>query len=128
MKIEIEILPVEKIRNSQLGDYFYKPDGTLVFHIADTGNDFFTKSILLHELAEEMSTKQVGIKEETISDFDTFYEMKRKQGLVPEESENGFDRAAPYLHQHTAADAIERIVFAIAGVPWADYEHCINNL
>lgn len=128
MKIEIEIKPLSEIRNNQVGDYFYKPDGTLVFHIADMGNDFYIKSILLHELFEEMTTKQNGISEQDITDFDAFYEMKRKQGLVPENAENGFDNAAPYKSEHSAATACELMAFAITHMSWVDYEHAINFL
>jgi hypothetical protein len=128
MRIEIEFKPANKIRNEQLGDYFYKEDGTLVFHIAETGNEFYNKLILLHELFEEATTKQNGIKEETISDYDEFFEKARSQGLVPENMENGYSKEAPYRNEHTMADSIERLACAITNTAWVDYEHHINNL
>ena len=128
MRIRVEFRSLDKIRNNQLGDYFYEDDGTLVFHIAETGNDFYNKLILAHELCEEATTKQSGIAEESISDYDKYFELKRNQGLVGENDENGYARDCNYRNQHTLSDSIERLMCAITDTPWVDYEYHINNL
>ena len=128
MKIEIKFKKLEDIRNDQLGDYFYDEEGTLVFHIADTGNEFYNKLILIHELFEEATTKQSGITEESITLYDKYFELKRQQGLVSENEENGYARDCNYRNQHTIADSVERLACAITNTPWVDYEYHINNL
>ena len=128
MKIKVKFKSLEDIRNNQLGDYFYDEEGTLVFHIADTGNEFYNKLILIHEICEEATTKQMGITEESISEFDHYFELKRNQGLVGENEENGYARDCNYRNQHTLSDSIERLMCAMTNTPWVDYEYHINNL
>lgn len=128
MRIEIEIRPIEKMRYATCGDYFYKEDGTLRFEIADTGNEFYNKMILIHEMVEEALTKHLGITEKQIMDFDLYYEKRREQGLVPKESEPGFDKNAPYVREHTVATAIEMLMCAHAGISWNDYDNHVMNM
>jgi hypothetical protein len=128
MKIEIEIKPKDQLRYDTVGDYFYKPDGTLRFEIADTGTEFYTKLILIHEIVEEALTKYKGITEQQITDFDLYYEKRRAQGLVPENSEPGFDNNAPYLFEHILASSVEMVMCSHAGLSWTDYDYAINNL
>lgn len=127
-RIEIEIKKIDQMRYPTVGDYFYKDDGTLKLEIADTGNPFFNKMILIHELIEQALTEQLGITEESITDFDLFYEMKRKQGLVDDKSEPGFDNDAPYLREHMLATSVEMIMCAYAGIKWKEYDNAINEL
>ena len=71
MKINVNIQDKSLMRYNSCGDYFYIPfNDTLVFDIADTGNDVYNKLILIHELVEELLTSQKGIKEEDIMKWD----------------------------------------------------------
>jgi len=128
MKIKVKFKSLEDIRNNQLGDYFYDEDGTLIFHIAETGNEFYNKMILIHEMIEEATTKQMGILEEDISNYDKYFELKRQQKLVGENDENGYARDCNYRNQHTLSDSVERLMCAMTNTPWIDYEYHINNL
>src|SRR5574337_883641 len=112
MKIIIETVPKEKIRNNQVGDYYYLENGTLQINVADLGNEKFETLIALHEFIEERLTKWNGITEPEISKYDEDYERKREAGLVPESSENGFASDCIYRKEHTIATAIEMMMAA----------------
>lgn len=128
MKIEIEIKPKELMRYNTVGDYFYLPDGTLKFEIADTGYEFYNKTVLIHEMIEEALTKKRGITEHQITDFDLYYEKRREQGLVKEDSEPGFDANSPYLIEHSFATGVEMGMIGLCGISWIDYDNLINEL
>ena len=99
MKIKTEIQDKSLMRYETYGDYFYVPfNDTLVFQIADTGNDEHNKLILIHELIEELLTSHKGIKEEDIMKFDIEH---------PELDEPGASRLAPYHDEHMLAQRIE---------------------
>ena len=57
-RIEVVFQPVEKMRYATVGDYFPKKDGTLRFEIADLGDTFFNKMILIHEMVEQALTEK----------------------------------------------------------------------
>lgn len=127
-KIEIEIKPVSEMRYSTVGDYFFKENGILKFEIADTGDWFYNTLVLVHEMIEEALTRKRGLPEQEILDFDKYYEMRREQGLVPENSEPGFDSNSPYLKEHTFATGVEMGMCAMAGIAWNEYDRAVMQL
>lgn len=84
--------------------------------------------VAIHEIVEEFLTKEAGIKEEDIADFDKYYEKRREMGLVDELSEPGFDSNSPYKSQHSIATGVELILAGILGVDWKRYEEIVNSL
>jgi hypothetical protein len=128
MEIHIKTIPINKMRYPTCGDYWYDSEGVLQVRVADMGNDFYHKSIIIHELIEEALTSHRDLTEQEIMDFDLYYEKRRSQGLVPENSEPGFDSNCPYLREHTLATAVEVSMFAMAGESWTDYDRAVMNL
>lgn len=128
MKIEIEIKPIDQMRYPTVGDYYYKKDGTLKFEIADTGNVVYNTMVLIHEMVEELMTKQLGITEKKISDFDLKFESERESGMHGMEAEPGFDVRSPYQSEHMIATAVEMIICAHLGIKWNKYNYDINSL
>ena len=135
MEIHIKTIPAEHQRYPTVGDYWYDTEGVLQVRITEMPEsispelaEFYTKMIIVHELSEEALTKFRGLTEPEIADFDKYYEMRREQGLVPEDSEPGFDNNAPYLREHTLSTAIEMQMCAMAGLSWSDYDNLINEL
>jgi hypothetical protein len=128
LEIVIKTIPHKSQRYETVGDYFYDHEGVLQVRVSDMGDEFTEKMVAIHELIEEALTKQKGITEEQITDFDLFYEKKREMGLVKEDSEPGFDNDAPYLMEHTIATGVEMMMCAHAGIKWNEYEHTINSL
>lgn len=108
MKIKTEIQDPNLMRYNTLGDWFYVPFiDTLVFQVADTGNDEYNKLILIHELIEELLTSHKGIKEEDIMKFDIEH---------PELDEPGESRLAPYHDEHMLAQRIEDMLCVYMGI------------
>lgn len=127
-EINIKIIPHKKQRYETVGDYYYDNDGILQIRVSDMGNEMYHKMVIIHELIEEALTKHKGITEQEITDFDLYYESRRKQGLVPEFSEPGFDKNAPYRDQHAFASSVEYGMCAMAGLDFMEYDHAVNEL
>jgi hypothetical protein len=128
MRIIIETIPHERQRYETVGDYQYMPDGTLYITVSDMGNTFYEKLVAIHELIEQTLTEHRGLNEPDITDFDLYYEKRRAQGLVDENSEPGFDNNSPYLREHTLATSVEMQMVALAGESWNDYDKKVNEL
>lgn len=128
MEIRIKTIPIENMRYPTVGDYWYDTEGVLEVRIAEMGNELYHKLVMIHELVEEALTKHRGLSEPDIMAFDIYYEKRRDQGLVPEDSEPGFDANAPYLKEHTLATSIEMMMCALAGESWTDYDRTVMNL
>lgn len=128
MEIHIKTIPHAKHRYNTIGDYWYDDEGILQIRVSDMGNEKYETAVALHELIEERLTKWRGLTEPQIMDFDKYYEMRREQGLVPEDSEPGFDPNAPYLQEHTLATGFEMMFCAYAGIKWPDYDNAVNAL
>lgn len=108
MKIKVNIQDEDLMRYSTIGDYFYVQfQDTLVFDIADQGDPFWNKMILIHELVEETLTNFKGIKEEDIMKFDL---------ENPELDEPGESRLAPYHNEHMMAQRIEDMLCVYLGI------------
>jgi len=127
-EISIKIIPHENQRYPTCGDYWYDTEGVLQVRISDMQNEIYHKMVMIHELIEEAITKHNGISEQTITDFDLYYEERRKQGLVPELSEPGFDDNAPYKLAHTFATGVEMGICAMAKVNFLDYDNKVESL
>ena len=128
MRINIETIPIEDMRYPTVGDYFYDDMGTLQVRVADMGNEFYEKMVVIHELIEEALTKKRGITEQQITDFDLYYEERRKMGLVPIDSEPGFDENAPYKKEHTFATSVEMGMCSLAEEDFKIYDQKVNEL
>jgi hypothetical protein len=108
-QINIEIVPLKEQRYDTLGDYYYKK-GVLHFKITDTGNPFYNKLILIHELVEQTLTEAKGIKEQTILRHDLEFEKLIKDGKVDPDSEPGDHKNSPYRKEHRLAEVVERLM------------------
>ena len=124
MKIEIKSIPASEFRiRGGVGDYWYEEDGTLQIRVLETGNQDYAKLIAVHEFIEEWLTKRRGLSEPDIQAFDEKWFVEDHAA----HEEPGFDPRAPYLQEHTVADAIERLLCAFCGIPLAEYEQAIEK-
>ena len=127
-RIEVNIIPHKDQRYNTVGDYYFTPDGTLVFNISDCGNDFANELILVHEIVEEMLTRKRGITEPDIMAFDELYEQERADGLHTADDEPGWDERCPYLKEHAFAESVERLCANELSINWLDYDEMINEV
>jgi hypothetical protein len=129
MEIHIKTIPDSMMRlPGGVGDYWYDREGVLQVRVVDMQNEFYEKMVVIHELIEESLTKKRGLSEPDIQAFDEYYEQRRAMGLVPEDSEPGFDENAPYVREHTLATSVEMQMCAMAGISWSEYDHYVMNL
>ena len=128
MRIVIETVEHSKNRNDQVGDYQYLPDGTLYISVSEMGDPKMNFLIACHEMIEEFLAKCDGVTEEHITAYDELYESKRKLGMVPIDSENGFGSDCLYKRYHTIATGVEMILAAQLGVDWSKYSEKVNSL
>ena len=127
MKIIIESIPHQNQRYSTPGDYFYEGD-TLIVKVSDLGDDRMNLLVALHEIIEEATSRNAGITEQEIMDFDLMYEKEREQGLHSQEDEPGWDPRSPYREYHAFAEKIERMACKKLGIKWSDYNEKFSHL
>lgn len=108
-QINVEIVPLKEQRYDTLGDYYFKK-GVLHFKITDTGNPFYNKLILIHELVEQTLTEAKGIKEQQILRHDLEFEKLIKDGKVDPNSEPGEHKNSPYRQEHLLAEIVEKLM------------------
>jgi hypothetical protein len=121
MRIVSKIVPLEWQRYETLGDYFDNGD-TLHFRITDTGNNEYNKLILIHEIVEEMLTRNRGISEKNILEYDLKFEESGKDG------EPGEQYDCPYKKEHRFAELIERMICHEIGIDWDKYNKDLNEV
>jgi len=122
--IHIKSVPIEEMRiPGSLGDYWYEGK-TLEIRVAEYINADWETLIATHEMIEEWLTKRRGLTEPEIQAFD---EMWSKEHHSKDE-EPGFDKRAPYLREHTFADAVERLALVVAGLSMQEYEEATAML
>jgi hypothetical protein len=121
MKIVIETIPLEKQRYPTIGDYFYEPDGTLKILITETGNDFHSTLVAIHELVEQTLTDQKGIREEDILKHDLWVETEVTKGNYPTDAEPGEHPRSPYYEEHMLAERIEKMICKHLGINFKEY-------
>ena len=110
-----------------VGNYKWVGD-TLIIFVSDMKNDRHHMLVFLHEYIEANLCKFRGISEQSITDFDIFYEMRREMGFVDEFSEPGDSDLAPYQKEHQFSTMIEKMLAKQLRVNWQDYEEKINEL
>lgn len=125
MKIVIETIPHKDQRYNTCGDYWQDADGTLQIRVSEMKNEMYNGMIAVHELVEFLLCRANGIKEEDITDFDLWFEAKRKRG---NHDEPGFHPTAPYLKEHTIATAVELMMCQGANLSWYRYDKKVNSL
>jgi hypothetical protein len=86
-------------------------------------------AVAVHELVEAILCRNDGVSEAAVDAFDIEYERDRPPFGTPGDfGEAGDSPHAPYHRQHCFATAVERMLIAALGVPWAEYEKAVEAL
>ena len=125
MKIVIDFLNSEQMRYSTCGDYFYDKEGVKHFQIIDTGNEYYNTLILLHEMTEEIISKNQGIIEQDILAHDIWHEKEFNEGRT-EIYEPGEHPLSPYADSHFFAETIERLIANKLKIDWNEYDKSLK--
>lgn len=134
MKIVIETIPHASQRYPTCGDYWVDVSGLQVRVSEEMGDDSCFL-VALHELIELHLLAKRGVSIAAIDAFDTAYEKAHRVGgtldgprIEGDNAEPGDDPAAPYYEEHQFATAIEQIVCARLGMPWAQHAANVDKL
>lgn len=131
MKIDYQVIPHVEQRYETPGDYWQDGD-VWHFRVSALSDRRYEWLIFLHELIEWVLVLLAGVAVEEIDAFDRAYEGLRPTGVAPcgckIAEEPGFDRHAPYHHQHYLADICERAIGFALKVDWNAYADEVEAL
>jgi hypothetical protein len=117
LEIHIRTIPHKVQRYDTIGDWIEEEDGSLYIRVSDLGDWRCELGIALHELVEAALCRGAGITGKQVDEFD----------FRSDSEEPGDESDAPYKGQHSLASGIERMVIALLGVDWKDYEEKCRN-
>ncbi len=120
MKITIETIPHGQQRYETVGDWQWV-DGDLVVYVSEMGNWGYEAVVAVHEAVEAVLCRAAGVTGDAVDAFDLSH-------LGHRDYEPGDDVGAPYREQHCFATAVERMLIAALGVPWAEYDAAVEGL
>jgi hypothetical protein len=124
--MHIETIPHESQRYRTVGDYWCDESGIEQIRVSEMMDWRYEVLVAVHEIIEMALTRQRGIPEEGISEFDVKFEQNKDHGLVS--GEPGDNINAPYRKEHFFATNVERLVAAELGVDWFEYDRYVDAL
>lgn len=130
LHIYIDTIAHEEQRYPTVGDY-WRPEvphhalKRTEIRVSEMGNEAYELLVAIHEMVEEYLTREAGITEQQITQYDVQYEAARTAESLDEPGEN---EDAPYHKQHLTATEIERFIAERIGVDWDEYNNAVNSL
>ena len=121
MRITIEVIRHEDQRYDTPGDWLWPNEHNLLIRVSDMGDWRKEAAVAVHELVEAILCKNDGVAEGAVDAFDMSPEGKMCV-------EPGDSLLAPYHRQHCFATAVERMLVAALGMPWAEHEGTVEAL
>lgn len=115
-KIVIEVIPHQKQRLGQPGDWFFDHSGNLTVRVTDLGDWRYNFLLARHEMDEAILCKLAGISTEEVDSYDSRPESKSDDP----DSFSGYPGAS-YQNQHNDALASEWQMSRLLGVDWQEY-------
>lgn len=129
MNINIQTIQHKEHRyEGTCGDWFFDADHNLQIRVSKMSDWRFEVCVIVHELVEVLLCEHDGVSQKSVDEFDIEFEKQRKKSLTLSIAEPGDNHFAPYRKQHCIATGIERILAAVLGVDWSEYETEINSL
>ncbi len=126
LRMNIETIPHESQRYPTVGDYWLDENGVEQIRISEMMDWRYEVLVTVHEIIEMALTRQRGIAEESITEFDVRFEQDKEKGLVAGEA--GDNANAPYRKEHFFATNLERLFAAELGVEWSEYDRYVDAL
>lgn len=114
LQVRLRVIPEQQQRYDTSGDWLWNGDHLEIRisrEIADQ-DPRYAMLLFVHEMIEAILCRAAGISAAQVDAFDMSH---------PQSSEPGADLAAPYHHQHMAAEAAERALADQLGVNWQKY-------
>ncbi len=124
--MQIETISHDLQRYPTVGDYWLDGDGVEQIRVSEMMDWRYEVLVAIHEIIEMALTRQRGIAEERITEFDIKFEQNKAQGVVG--GEPGDNINAPYRKEHFFATNIERLFAAELDVDWFEYDRYVEAL
>jgi hypothetical protein len=118
-KITLECIPHHEQRYDTVGDWYFDADKNLIIRVSNMGNWKYETLVAIHELIEVTLCAMGNITQEKVDAFDLKYDGDGEPGDEPN---------CPYRGPHCIATGIERILAAVMGIGWIQYEEAIADL
>ena len=118
------VIPHKQQRYNTVGDYRVI-DGVKTLFISDLGDWRFNYLVGYHEASEIPLCELAGITDESIDEFDLWFDANREPG---DTSEPGDHSDCPYFEQHQFATKQEKLMAKMLGVDWDEYDGKISQL
>ncbi len=130
MQITIETIQHENQRYNTCGDWVFVEPNHLRIRVSELGDWRKEMAVAVHELVEAALCHADGISSIEVDAFDMAYEKARVASPTfgKDLAEPGDDPAAPHHRQHCFATAVERMLIAALGVPWAEHTDAVETL
>jgi hypothetical protein len=126
LRMHIETIPHETQRYPTVGDYWLDEQGVEQIRVSEMMDWRYEVLVAVHEIVEMALTRQRGIAEEAITEFDIKFEQDKEKGLVSGEA--GDNVNAPYRNEHFFATNLERLFAAELKVNWCEYDRYVDAL
>jgi hypothetical protein len=126
LRMNIDTIPHESQRYPTVGDYWLDENGVEQIRVSEMMDWRYEVLVAVHEIIEMALTRQRGIEEEAITEFDIRFEQDKDKGLVTGEA--GDNSNAPYRKEHFFATNIERLFAGELGVDWFEYDRYVDAL
>jgi hypothetical protein len=126
LRMHIDTIPHDQQRYPTVGDYWEDEHGIEQIRISEMMDWRYEVLVAVHEIVEMALTRQRGIAEEAITEFDIHFEQDKEKGLVGGEA--GDNVNAPYRKEHFFATNLERLFAAELGVDWFEYDRYVDAL
>jgi hypothetical protein len=124
--MQIETIPHESQRYPTVGDYWLDENGVEQIRVSEMTDWRYEVLVAVHEIVEMALTRQRGIAEQSITEFDVKFEQDKGKGLLTGEA--GDNLNAPYRKEHFFATNLERLFAAELGVDWFEYDRYVDAL
>jgi hypothetical protein len=124
--MQIETIPHEEQRYPTVGDYWLDENGVEQIRVSTMLDWRYEVLVAVHEIVEMALTRQRGIPEEHITEFDTQFEKQKEHGVLSGEA--GDNVNAPYRKEHFFATNLERLFAAELDVDWFEYDRYVDAL
>jgi len=126
LRMHIETIPHETQRYPTVGDYWLDEAGVEQIRVSEMMDWRYEVLVAVHEIVEMALTRQRGIAEEAITEFDIKFEQDKEKGLVGGEA--GDNVNAPYRNEHFFATNLERLLAGELNVNWSEYDRYVDAL
>ena len=127
MDICVKIIPNEKHRAGVGGaDWYFDKKGNLQVRVTKLSSWKREITLALHEVIEAVLAKAHGVTVAQVDAFDMDYE---KAHMEDHGLNAGDDPRAPYVREHNAATACERVIAMELDIgAWSDYDREIGSI